>query len=49
MRAALSITCASLSSIFAGVAWLLQLFPLPALGLARWFDRHATRLSSPKL
>lgn len=46
MRASLSIACAGLSSVCAGIAWVLQLLPIPLIGLARWFDRQARRLST---
>lgn len=46
MRAALSISCAGLSMLFASVAWALNLLPQPAISLARWFDEQARRLST---
>lgn len=46
MRTVLSTICAGLSSSFAGIAWLLQLLPIPAIGIARWFDRQARQLKS---
>jgi len=46
MRGLLSIASAALSTICAGIAEVLQLFPLPFIGAAKWFDRQARRLSS---
>ena len=45
MRPALSAICVGLSVTAAGIAWLLQLLPLPMISLARWFDRAAVRFS----
>lgn len=47
MRGLLSIACAALSAFCGGLAWFLQLLPLPVTALARWFDRQAVRLNTP--
>ena len=45
MAGVLSIVCAGLSSLFAGIAALLQFLPMPMISLARFFDRAAVRFS----
>ena len=42
----ISLICAGLSSLFAGIAWLLQQPPLPFIALARWFHQRAVDLNS---
>lgn len=46
MRGLLALICACLSSLFAGIAWLLQHPPLPFIALARWFHQRAVDINS---
>lgn len=48
MRAALTTICAGLSALSAGIAWLLQMPPLPFIALSRWFDQQARHFKNPK-
>ena len=45
MAGLIALICAGLSSFFAGIAWLLQLPPLPFIALARWFNQQAINLN----
>lgn len=46
MRAALNGFCAGMSALSAGIAWLLQMPPLPFIALSRWFDQQARRFGN---
>ena len=46
MAGFIALICAGLSSLCAGIAWLLQHPPLPFIALARWFHQRAVDINS---